>query len=155
MGLFDRFKPATLEVPGLGTLQRRRHAWRGSISLGASPAAPLELAGARGGVPDVRLHLARELIARYDRLRPAIQDGLYAHYEPYLEAPDDEAMPAIRSASGIWDHVRVAHVRIAPIAGIETVEIGFETAWDVEHTPAARFQDWQLVEFNGSVPGVY
>ncbi|HEU4520999.1 MAG TPA: hypothetical protein VFT12_03285 [Thermoanaerobaculia bacterium] len=155
MGLFDRFKRATLEVPELGTLERRRGVWLGSMPLGASTSVPLELAGPREGVPEVRLRLARELIARYDSLRPSIQEGLYDHYKPYLEAPDDDAVPAIDSASEIWGHVAIAHVRIEPLAGIETVEIGFDTTWDVEHTPAARFQNWQLVDLNGSVPGVY
>ena len=155
MSLFDLFRRTTLEVPGLGTIERRRGVWLGSIPLGASASVPLELAGSRNGVPEVRLHLARELIGRYDALRSSIQDGLFEHYKPYLEAPDDHAMPAIQSASEVWGYVAIAHVRIEPLAGIETVEIGFDTNWDVEHTPAARFQGWQLVEFNGSVQGVY
>ena len=153
MGLFDLFKRATQEVPGLGTMERRRGVWLGTIALSGSASVPLEVAGPRDRVPEPRLQLARELMIRYDALRPSIQEGLYEHYKPYLEADDDTA-PRIRSSSEIWDYVAIAHVRIEPFAGVETVEIGFETTWDVEHTPAARFQDWQLVEFNGSVPGV-
>jgi len=155
MSLFDFFKRATLAVPGLGTMERRRGVWLGSLPLGGSPSVPLELAGPREGVPEARLDLARELITRYDALRPPIREGLYEHYRPYLESPEDDGMPAIHSTSEIWDYVAIAHVRIEPFAGIETVEIGFDTTWDAEHTPAARFQEWQLVEFNGSVRGVY
>ena len=155
MGLFDRFTRLTREVPGFGTIERRHGVWLGSITLGPSESVPLELAGPRDGVPDARLQLARELIARYEALRPAIQEALYEHYQPYLEAPDDDSVPAIRSAPAIWDYVAIAHVRIEPLDGVETVEIGFDTTWDVEHTPAARFQAWQLVELNGSVRGVY
>lgn len=155
MGLFDLFTRAAQEVPGLGRLEHRRGAWRGTIPLGGSAPVPLELAGPRGGVPEARLQLARELMVRYDDLRPSIQEGLYEHYRPYLEAPDDDAVPAIHTASEVWDYVSIAHVRIEPFAGTETVEVGFETTWDVEHTPAARFQEWQLVEFSGSVQSVF
>jgi hypothetical protein len=155
MGFLDRFKRAKLEVPGLGALQRRGGVWLGAMPLGGFPSVPLELAGTHDGVPEARVRLARDLMVRYDSLRPSIQEGLYDHYKPYLENPDDDGLPAIDSAAEIWDYVALAHVRIEPLAGIETVEIGFDTTWDVEHTPAARFQNWQLVEFNGSVPGVY
>lgn len=155
MGLFDLFKRATQEAPGFGTMERRRGAWLGTISLGVSASVPLEVAGPHDRIPEARLQLARELMIRYDALRPSIQAELYEHYRPYLETPDDDAVPAIHSAPEIWDYVAIAHVRIEPVAGIETVEIGFDTTWDVEHTPAARFQEWRLVEFNGSVQGVY
>jgi hypothetical protein len=154
MALFDLFKRARQEVPGFGTMERRRGVWLGTIALGGSASVPFEVAGPRDRIPEARLQLARELMIRYDALRPSIQEGLYEHYRPYLEAPDDDALPAIHSASEIWDYVAIAHVRIEPVAGIETVEIGFDTTWDVEHTPAARFQEWRLVEFNGSVQGV-
>ena len=122
--------------------------WLGTIALGGSASVPFEVAGPRDRIPEARLQLARELMIRYDALRPSIQEGLYEHYRPYLEAPDDDAVPTIHSAPEIWDYVAIAHVRIEPVAGIETVEIGFDTTWDVEHTPAARFQEWRLVEFN-------
>lgn len=155
MGLFDRFRRVTQDVRGLGPMERRHGVWLGSIPLGGSGSVPLELAGPREGVPEARLQLARDLIVRYGALRPAIQEALYEHYQPYLEASDDDTVPAIDSAPAIWDYVAIAHVRIEPLDGVETVEIGFDTTWDVEHTPAARFQVWQLVEFNGSVRGVY
>lgn len=155
MKLFDLFGRPSQEAPGVGRLERRRGVWLGTIAVGGRPSAPLELAGPRGGIPEHRLALARELPIRYDALRPAIQRALYEHYQPYLEAPDNDAVPAIAEASGIWDYVGIAHVRIEPLDGVETVEIGFDTTWDVEHTPAARFQDWRLVELNGSVLSVY
>jgi hypothetical protein len=155
VGLFDLFSRPSQEAPGLGRLERRLGVWLGTIAVGGQPAVPLELTGPRDGVPTPRLDLARALTSRYESLRTALQGALYEHYQPYLEAPDDDAVPAIGEASQIWDYVTIAHVRIQPMDGVETLEIGFETTWDVEHTPAARFQDWRLVEFNGSVQSVY
>ena len=43
------------------------------------------------------------------------------------------------------------HVRIEPLSDIETVEIAYRAAWDEEHILGARFQNWALIELNGSV----
>lgn len=154
MGLFDVFRRPTFVVEGIGSLERRRGAWLGTIPFDGLR-VPLELAGPRSEVPASRLDLARELVQRYRTLTPTIQEALYEYYQPYLEGAEDETVPKIASASEIWDYVRIEHVRIGPVGGIETVEIGYSTTWDVEHTPAARFQGWRLVEFNGSVQSVY
>jgi hypothetical protein len=47
--------------------------------------------------------------------------------------------------------VTLADVIIDPRNPLFTVEIGYATLWDIEHTLGARLSDWQLVELNGSV----
>jgi hypothetical protein len=39
----------------------------------------------------------------------------------------------------------------APLQRRPSVEIGYATLWDVEHTLGAIVVDWRLVEFNGSI----
>jgi hypothetical protein len=71
---------------------------------------------------------------------------LLEHYEPYLEAwaageeMPGEPPPNPANPESIWNYVKPAHVLIGPFGGIPTVEIAVMTAWDIEHTVAARFQ---------------
>ena len=87
-----------------------------------------------------------------------IQDGLFQHYLPYKEAIEAGELPdshhlQIASASDVWRHVKPAHVLIEPFKG-QDVEVAFSTEWDIEHTVAATFSDWQFIELNGSVGGI-
>jgi hypothetical protein len=47
-----------------------------------------------------------------------------------------------------------AHVLIESLERMPTVEVAFRVAWDIEHTVATRFQNWQFIELNGSVRGI-
>jgi hypothetical protein len=85
-----------------------------------------------------------------------IQISLFEHYEPYKEAIDagedtGSPCPIIVRPDAVWPHVTPAHVRVYPLDDVTTVEIGLNVAWDVEHTLGARFQNWHLIELNGSV----
>jgi hypothetical protein len=40
---------------------------------------------------------------------------------------------------------------VAPLDGILTIEIGYQVAWDEEHTLGARIRDGALLELCGSV----
>jgi hypothetical protein len=78
---------------------------------------------------------------------------------PYKEAVDagektGSPCPSIASPEAVWPHVTPSHVLVELLTGVRTVETGFRVAWDEEHTVGARFQNWQFVEFNGSVRGV-
>jgi hypothetical protein len=46
-----------------------------------------------------------------------------------------------------------AHVLVEPLEGVQTVEIAFKVAWDLEHTLGAQFPNWQFIELHGSVRG--
>lgn len=62
---------------------------------------------------------------------------------------------SIAGPDAVWPHVTPAHVLIEPIGKgeIPTLEIAFRVEWDVEHTVAAMFRDWQFIGLNGSVRG--
>jgi hypothetical protein len=69
-------------------------------------------------------------------------------------------MPARRSKkfrpgspAEIWPHATAVHVIVDPLNPRFAVEIGYATAWDIEHTLGARLSNWRLVELNGSVRG--
>ena len=107
------------------------------------------LSGGRAAPDPDSVSLARELIARYATLRPAIARALFDHYEPSRES--DEGIPGLSGPEHVWAHVSAERVLIEPMSRLDTVEIAYRTAWDEEHTLGARFQGWQLVELNGSV----
>jgi len=83
-----------------------------------------------------------------------IGEALFEHHLPYwqeIDARDAERKVQLRSAAEVWPHVTLAHVIIDPLNPLFTLEIGYATVWDIEHTLGARLSDWQLVELNGSV----
>lgn len=137
-------------------LRRYGRSWNGNIFLAPIGTFYLSLAGL-GKLPQpAAIELAKELLERFPSLIPSIENDLFEHYEPYKDAVDagewtGSPCPQIASASGVWSHVEPAHVRIEIMNGRWQVEIAFRTEWDIEHTVAAIFSDWQLIEFNGSV----
>jgi hypothetical protein len=157
MWLLDLVGRRRYDDPALGTLVGRWGRWHGQIAIGSGPTVPLAIAGGWRAPDQARLRLARDLVTRYEALRPTIAMGLFEHYAPYTEAfAEGEAPlpPGLSHAADpdqIWPLVSVVRVLIAPLAGTDTVEIAYRAAWDEEHTLGARFQEWRLVEVNGSV----
>ena len=155
--MFELFKSKPFHDSELGKLHRSGGRWKGRIVLPPGDFR-LSLAGGRNAPRERAIELARELRDRFPTLVSQIQDGLFQHYLPYKEAVEAGELPdstrqQIVSASDVWSHVKPAHVLIEPFEG-QDVEVAFSTEWDIEHTVAAIFSDWQLIELNGSVRGI-
>ncbi len=74
--------------------------------------------------------------------------------EPYAELATDDSdfsTVAIATADGVWKHTRLQYVHVGPFDGDLAVELGYEVAWDQEHTVGARLRDGELLELSGSV----
>ena len=155
--MFGLFKSEPFRDGQLGELRRSGGYWKGRLALAPCGTFRLSLAGSREAPDPVALGLAKELPDRFKALMPKIQGGLFEHYAPYKEAVDageqTGSCPSIASPEAVWPHVTPAHLLIEPLEGVPTVEIAFRVAWDVEHTVAALFQNWQFIELNGSVRG--
>jgi hypothetical protein len=157
MALFDFLRASPYTDAVLGVVVRRGGRWQGRISLPPEGDGALLLAGGRTAPDDSSVRLARELAPRYGSLRPAIAQALFEHYEPYRQAVDAGEMTEVRDvprldrSDQVWLHVTLVRVLIEPLGRIDTVEIAYRTTWDEEHTLGARFQNWALVELNGSV----
>jgi len=132
----------------LGELRRSRRLWRGSLSL-AEVSVPLALSGTRTEPDSAAIDLARTIPASFPSWRPVIERALFEHYEPYADA--DEEVPGIADPAGVWPHVQPRFVSVTPLDGQPVVEIGYDVAWDEEHTLGARLRDGQLLELSGSV----
>jgi uncharacterized protein DUF6985 len=155
--LFGLFKSPRFRDPNLGELVRSRGLWRGLLTVEAGGnASPLALSGTRTE-PDARaLAAAREVAQAFASWRPAIEQALFEHYEPYAEAVSvgalpSEAIPPIAAPSDVWSHVWLVFVSVSPLSGLLTTELGYTTAWDEEHTLGARFQSGKYIELCGSV----
>jgi len=157
MGILDFLKSPQHVDPTLGNFNRKGGYWRGQIKLGADGEVPLLLAGDRAAPDNANIELARALAPKYITLRPIIQRALFEHYVPYAEAvASDEGnelgdIPKVSGPDQVWKHVSLVRVLIEPLSQTDTVEIAYRTEWDIEHTLGARFQNWALVELNGSV----
>ena len=158
--MFGLFESKPFQDPQLGELRRSGGHWKGSVALPPLGTFRLSLAGSRNAPDATASGLARELPERLNDLMPKIQGGLFEHYAAYREAitageETGSPCPNIAGPEEVWPHVKPAHVLIEPFRAGEvlTVEIAFRVEWDVEHTVAAMFRDWQFIELNGSVRG--
>ncbi len=156
--MFGLFRSPPFRDPHLGELARSRGHWRGSLTLKAGSGVPLVLSGTRSEPHAQALALARELPTQFTSWRTTIENALFEHYEPYAGAfaagelpPPGEAFPRIESPSQVWPHVSLVFVSVTPLDGALTIEFGYTTRWDEEHTLGARFQSGKLLELCGSV----
>lgn len=154
--MFELFKSEPYRDAQLGELHRSGGYWKGRIFLAPCGTFRLSLAGHRRAPEPLALRLAIELGERFRSLMPKIQEGLFEHYAPYKQAIEAGDYPGstcarIASVDAVWSHVKSTHVLIEPLRDTWRVEIAFRTEWDIEHTVAAIFRDWQFVELNGSV----
>jgi hypothetical protein len=162
--MFGLFKSAPFVDPTLGEFKRNGGAWRGTITLPGQPTVPLVLAGSRDAPEAQALNVARTLSAQFGSWRPVIAAALVEHSEPYLSADnaasdddDDRSssnanLPrAPMDATQVWSHVTPVFVSVMPLGGPLTVELGYTTDWDEEHTLGARFRDGRWFELCGSV----
>jgi hypothetical protein len=159
-GLLDWFAAKPVEDPRLGTLQRRHGTWRGTISLEPQGETVLRIGGGRGGPDPANLAVARGIVGQFDAWRPLVEAALFEHYDVWRDALAreeqlEEDLPDIAAADAVWAHVEPVYVLVEPLSGTPApgpvVELAYRTAWDIEHTVAARMQDGRLLELCGSV----
>ena len=150
--MFSWFGSPSVVDAVLGDLRRRGGAWRGTIDLGDGR-SPLALPGARSGPDPQAVDLARTLPSAYPAWRDRIAEALFEHYAALAEAvgPGDHAPPPIARPDAVWPHAHIAFVAVIELDGEPCVEIGYEVAWDGDHTLGARLRNGRLVELNGSV----
>ena len=146
--MFGLFKSPPFVDVALGKLIRSRGLWRGTMCLCSSGEVPLALAGTRAAPDKTAILVARDLPVQYHTWRPVIERALFEHYEPYADLLADGGQlesgtppPHIISPSQIWPYASLVFVSVTGLGGKLTVEIGYGTEWDEEHTLGARFQD--------------
>ena len=151
------FKSPPFRDPMLGEFARTRGHWRGKLELNGA-AVPLVLLGERSEPNTQALALARTMAINFLAWRPVIEVALFEHYQPYAEAlaagelPGPNAtFPKVRAPSEVWPHVTLVFASVTLLDRALTVELGFTTAWDEEHTLGARFQGGKFIELCGSV----
>ncbi len=118
---------------------------------------PLAISGTRAALDAQAIAMAKQLSSQYTTWKYAIERALFDHYLPYAEAiatgelPPDETCPTIAQQTEIWSYVNLVFAAVMPLDRQLTVEIGYATEWDIEHTLGARFLNGIFVELCGSV----
>jgi hypothetical protein len=151
------FKSPPFRDSILGEFARSRGRWRGKLELNGA-AVPLVLLGERSEPDPQALALARTIATNFLTWRSVIEIALFEHYRPYAEAlatgelpaPSDP-VPGISTPREVWPHVTLVFASVTLLDRALAVELGFTTAWDEEHTLAARFQHGEFIELCGSV----
>jgi len=147
--MFGLFKTPSFQDAALGELQRKGGYWRGSISI-AGQSVPLVIAGGKEQPDAAALALAQALPAQFAGYKPAIEQALFEHYEPYA-GDAENGVPKLTAASQVWPQVQLVHVLVDTVDKAMAVELVYTAAWDEEHMLGARFSDGKLLELNGSV----
>ena len=96
--MFGLFKSPRFHDPKLGELVRSRGLWRGLLTVEAAVSAPLALSGTRTEPHAQALVAARQAAQVFASWRPAIEQALFEHYEPYAEAVTAGEVPFRRPA---------------------------------------------------------
>lgn len=141
--MFGRTKP--IDDPELGTLQRSRGAWRGTIHLAPHGEIALSVPGSRSQPDPEAVALARTIPSEYERCRDAIADALAEHRATTLGENDPieddpvENEPAPSSAA------------VITLDRTSTIQLAYRVDWDDDHTLGACLRDGQLIELNGSI----
>ncbi len=153
MGLFS----TTFQHPEFGSFTKGLFGmWKGRMSLQNNQNVEVRLPGS-GREPEPRsFSLLKDLTTRYPDLQKEIEKYLYEHYEPYREAVDtgEEVaaaggqFPRINLSSDVWKSTKP--VRVA-VDSMSKLEIAFEVEWDEEHIVGATIDNWNVVDFCGSV----
>lgn len=156
--MFGLFKSPPFTDPQLGEFARSRGLWRGTITVAPGSRIPLAITGTRSEPEPLALLAVRDITTQYLSWRPTIESALFEHYLPYAEAlaagelpPPSGEFPKLDVPSQVWPHVSLVFVSVTPLDGLLTIEFGYTTAWDEEHTLGARFQAGKFIELCGSV----
>ncbi len=156
--MFGLFKTPPFRDAQLGALAYARGHWRGEIALDGAATVPLVLSGARAGPDERAVAMARTFPNVFAFWRPAIEAALFEHLSPYAEAcaagqlfENSEQFPSIGTPGEVWPHATLVFAAVTPLDGELTFEVGFSTAWDIEHTLGARFRADEFIELCGSV----
>jgi hypothetical protein len=122
-----------------------------------SETVPLVLPGPRRGPDKASIELARSVASSIAAYRQAIAEAMFEHYQPYArasvaEAPGSEPTTIqVNEPADIWSYTEPVFFQITLLEGQPIAEIGYEVAWDEEHTLGARLRAGQFVELCGSV----
>lgn len=158
MSFFDRFRAPQLNDPRFGALRFGRGRWTSeNASCFGATGVRVRLPGTRDGIsPEARDTF--DLLERdYPRIKAEALRHFWEHYEPYAEAVDDledEAAALVRSIrqpEDLWSHAKVVRVWVDAYGKAGDVELGFETAWDIEHTIGLTISGGRVTDFCGSV----
>ena len=126
--------------PKLGELTRRGRSWRGHSKIGVGGLVPLVVPGGRSGPDPTAVAMVSAVLSDYERIRPLVRDAL-ADHRPDSSSAHDSSLEVPEPV----------HVTVISLDGQQVVELGYQVAWDEEHTLGALVRGGELVELCGSV----
>jgi hypothetical protein len=140
--MFKLFASRPFNDPMLGSFQRARGLWRGTLAL-AGTSLPLSIYGTRSAPDAGALAIARLLPATWSSNRELVAQALIEHQEAYRET--------IEPTADVWQFVTFLSASVTPFDGELIAEIALAVTWDEEHTLGARFEGPAFAELNGSI----
>lgn len=149
--MISLFKNPCVVDPVLGELRHSWGKWRGLISAQGQATVPLVLPGTSKAPDPHAIGMVRHLDDDLPRWRADISKELFNHLEPYAQEVDPARFGHIKSPEDVWPHVKLVHVAVFAERGELTLELGYQTEWDEEHTLGAFFRNEKLLHLNGSV----
>jgi len=158
MSLVDLFRRPRLQDPRLGTLRYARGRWTSDAAacFGQRDVA-LRIPGSRSAIASDARELLEGLERQYGVIRAQMLPYLQEHYAPYAENADElsekavKVIGAIREPEDLWGHITLVRVWVGARGLPGSVELAYETAWDIEHTIGVTISGAKIADFCGSV----
>ncbi len=111
--------------------------WRGTVRVTDEVTVPLAIMGNRSGPDAAAVVLARSIRDGFSKWQPAIEAALDEHASTAGAATSGKPLPS--------------YAAVIAIDGHPTIELGYQVAWDDDHTLGAVIRDDQFVELDGSI----
>ena len=157
VGLLD-WVPRRATDARFGELRYWRGHWtsRSAACFGMSR-VEVHVPGTRDGLLTDARELFESVESSYPALKPQILAHFHEHYEPYAdmlaELPEDEAalVRSIHAPEDLWTHARLIEVLVNAYGNAGTVELRYDTDWDIEHRLGVTISGGVVTDFCGSV----
>ena len=92
----------------------------------------------------------------FPQLEPALQLALWPDYLAFRDAVAQGLVPgsddiSISEPASLWAHAALVHVQMGPFGNPQAAEVGFDVAWDPDHTKGIGVEDGRATYLNGSI----
>ena len=129
--------------------------WHAFTTVGAHRRVFVKLPGLFRPSPTA-LAAFEALRDQYQSFLPAVQESLWSDYLAYREAVSageatEGALVSVQGPSAISAHVTLVHVEMEPYGVADTSQLGFDVAWDPDHTKGITIEHGRVVHLNGSI----
>lgn len=158
--MFGLFKKTSMQHPVLGEIVYSFGYWKGNTAkLFESNTVEIRVPGEKSGPSAEAINSLLDLMNCYSSIKNEIANTLYNEHYVHGRAAFDAGefenemadYPIIESPAGIFGNISVVRVWVNPNGKKGSIEIAYETEWDIEHILGFTFENNRVIDFCASV----